>query len=97
MPALASIYRDLELPVMGILRSIENHGALIDHDILAQQSLDLGQRLDALEAEAIDLVGRPFNLASPKQLQAILYDELKLPVLKKTPKGQPSTNEEVLQ
>ncbi|MDP5328134.1 MAG: DNA polymerase I [Litorivicinaceae bacterium] len=97
VPALASIYRDLELPVMGILRSIENHGALIDPDILAQQSLDLGQRLDALEAEAIDLVGRPFNLASPKQLQAILYDELKLPVLKKTPKGQPSTNEEVLQ
>ncbi len=97
VPALASIYRDLELPVMGILRSIENHGALIDSDILAQQSLDLGQRLDALEAEAIDLVGRPFNLASPKQLQAILYDELKLPVLKKTPKGQPSTNEEVLQ
>ncbi len=97
VPALASIYRGLELPVMGILRSIENHGALIDPDILAQQSLDLGQRLDALEAEAIDLVGRPFNLASPKQLQAILYDELKLPVLKKTPKGQPSTNEEVLQ
>ncbi len=97
VPALASIYRDLELPVMGILRSIENHGALIDPDILAQQSLDLGQRLDALETEAIDLVGRPFNLASPKQLQAILYDELKLPVLKKTPKGQPSTNEEVLQ
>ena len=97
VPALASIYRDLELPVMGILRSIENHGALIDPDILAQQSLDLGQRLDALEAEAIDIVGRPFNLASPKQLQAILYDELKLPVLKKTPKGQPSTNEEVLQ
>ena len=97
VPALASIYRYLELPVMGILRSIENHGALIDPDILAQQSLDLGQRLDALEAEAIDLVGRPFNLASPKQLQAILYDELKLPVLKKTPKGQPSTNEEVLQ
>ena len=97
VPALASIYRDLELPVMGILRSIENHGALIDPDILAQQSLDLGQRLDALEAEAIDLVGRQFNLASPKQLQAILYDELKLPVLKKTPKGQPSTNEEVLQ
>ena len=97
VPALASIYRDLELPVMGILRSIENHGALIDPDILAQQSLDLGKRLDALEAEAIDLVGRPFNLASPKQLQAILYDELKLPVLKKTPKGQPSTNEEVLQ
>lgn len=96
-PSLASIYRDLELPVMAILRSIENHGALIDSEILAQQSADLGQRLDALEQEAIALAGRPFNLASPKQLQTILYDELKLPVLKKTPKGQPSTNEEVLQ
>ncbi|MGA1207336.1 MAG: DNA polymerase I [Litorivicinaceae bacterium] len=97
VPSLDSIYRDLELPVMAILRSIENHGALIDPDILAQQSADLGQRLAALEHEAIALAGRPFNLASPKQLQTILYDELKLPVLKKTPKGQPSTNEEVLQ
>lgn len=97
IPRLHTLYRELEMPVMHILRAIENFGALIDPDILIAQSADLGQRLERLEAEAAELAGRPFNLASPKQLQTILFDELKLPVRKKTPKGQPSTNEEVLQ
>ena len=96
-PSLRSIYQDLELPVMLVLREMENHGALLDSAILRSQSKSLGTRLEELESEAQTLAGRPFNLASPKQLQEILFDELKLPVLKKTPKGAPSTNEEVLQ
>ncbi|MEC8695155.1 MAG: DNA polymerase I [Pseudomonadota bacterium] len=96
-PSLQSIYQDLELPVMLVLREMENHGALLDSAILRSQSKSLGIRLEELESEAQTLAGRPFNLASPKQLQEILFDELKLPVLKKTPKGVPSTNEEVLQ
>ncbi len=96
-PSLQSIYQDLELPVMLVLREMENHGALLDSAILRLQSKSLGTRLEELESEAHTLAGRPFNLASPKQLQEILFDELKLPVLKKTPKGAPSTNEEVLQ
>lgn len=95
-PALMAIYEELELPVMQVLRHMENHGALLDDQILNQQSLVLGQRLVELEQAAHALAGRPFNLASPKQLQEMLFDELKLPVLKKTPTGQPSTNEEVL-
>ena len=96
-PLLQSVYQDLELPVMLVLREMENHGALLDSAILKSQSQSLGARLEELESEAQALAGRPFNLASPKQLQEILFDELKLPVLKKTPKGAPSTNEEVLQ
>ena len=97
VPSLQSIYQELELPVMQILREMENHGALLDVDILNAQSVTLGVRLEQLESVAQALAGRPFNLASPKQLQEILFDELQLPVLKKTPKGAPSTNEEVLQ
>ncbi len=93
---LWTIYHDLELPVMEVLRTIENHGALLDPSILNQQSELLGRRLEELESEAHTLAGRSFNLASPKQLQEVLFDEQKLPVLKKTPKGAPSTNEEVL-
>ena len=95
-PSLQSIYQDLELPVMLVLREMEIHGALLDSAILRSQSKSLGTRLEKLESEAQTLAGRPFNLSSPKQLQEILFDELKLPVLKKTPKGAPSTNEEVL-
>ena len=97
VPSLHSIYQELELLVMQVLREMENHGALLDADILNAQSVILGVRLEQLESEAQALAGRPFNLASPKQLQEILFDELQLPVLKKTPKGAPSTNEEVLQ
>ena len=95
--SLWSIYSDLELPVMLVLRQMENHGALLDSEILQVQSKSLGQRLQELELGGHVLAGREFNLASTKQLQEILFDELKLPVLKKTPKGAPSTNEEVLQ
>lgn len=95
-PQLLSLYKELELPVMQVLRDMENHGALIDSSILVRQSKSLGDRLDILEQDAHKLAGRSFNLASPKQLQEILFDELQLPVLKKTPKGSPSTNEEVL-
>jgi DNA polymerase-1 len=93
---LWAIYQDLELPVMEVLRTIENHGALLDAGILHEQSGLLSQRLEELESEAHQLAGRTFNLASPKQLQEVLFDEQQLPVLKKTPKGAPSTNEEVL-
>ncbi|MEC8308538.1 MAG: DNA polymerase I [Pseudomonadota bacterium] len=96
-PSLQSIYQDLELPVMLVLREMENHGALLDGAILKSQSQSIGVRLEELETEAQALAGRSFNLASPKQLQEILFDEMRLPVLKKTPKGAPSTNEEVLQ
>ena len=96
-PSLQSIYQDLELPVMLVLREMENHGALLDGAILKSQSQSIGVRLEELEIEAQALAGRSFNLASPKQLQEILFDEMRLPVLKKTPKGAPSTNEEVLQ
>ncbi len=96
-PSLQSIYQDLELPVMLVLREMEIQGALLDSAMLRSQSKLLGTRLEELESEAQTLAGRPFNLASPKQLQEILFDKLKLPVLKKTPKGAPSTNEEVLQ
>ena len=96
-PSLQSIYQDLELPVMLVLRDMENHGALLDGAILKSQSQSIGVRLEELEIEAQALAGRSFNLASPKQLQEILFDEMRLPVLKKTPKGAPSTNEEVLQ
>ena len=96
-PSLQSIYQDLELPVMLVLRDMENHGALLDGAILKSQSQSIGVRLEELETEAQALAGRSFNLASPKQLQEILFDEMRLPVLKKTPKGAPSTNEEVLQ
>ena len=96
-PSLQSIYQDLELPVMLVLRDMENHGALLDGAILKSQSQSIGVRIEELEIEVQALAGRSFNLASPKQLQEILFDEMRLPVLKKTPKGAPSTNEEVLQ
>lgn len=95
--SLNTIYSELEVPVMHILRKMENYGALLDQWILQKQSVDLGQRLEELKALAHNIVGRPFNLASPKQLQEILFEEQGLPIIKKTPKGAPSTNEEVLQ
>ncbi len=96
-PRLAAIYRDIELPVMRILYRMERHGVLIDAGALARQSHELGLRLIALEAEAHQLAGQPFNLNSPKQIQDILFGRQGLPVLKKTPSGTPSTDEEVLE
>lgn len=97
LPEQLSVYTDIEMPLMPVLAKMEQTGVLIDCDLLDQQSQTIGQRLDELEIEAHNLAGKSFNLASPKQLQQILFEELKIPVIKKTPKGAPSTAEEVLQ
>jgi DNA polymerase-1 len=96
-PTLLELYTEMEVPLISVLARIENNGVLIDTAMLAQQSLELSSKLIALEQHAHDLAGQTFNLGSPKQIQDILYDRQKLPVLKKTPKGQPSTEESVLQ
>ncbi len=96
-PALARVYRDIEMPVMQVLLKMERQGVLIDARLLESQSTALGQRMLELEREAHELAGQPFNLGSPKQLQEILFEKHKLPVVKKTPSGAPSTDEEVLE
>ena len=94
--SLSRLYRELEIPLVPVLSRIERNGALVCRDTLASHSQQLGQRMLALEARAHELAGGPFNLGSPKQLGEILFNQLELPVLKKTPKGAPSTAEEVL-
>ena len=94
---LRFIYERIELPTARVLQRVERNGVLIDVDLLAAQSAELGTRLLALEQQAHILAGQPFNLNSPKQLGEILFDKLGLPVVKKTPGGTPSTDEEVLQ
>ncbi len=94
---LERLYRDIEMPVLGVLFDMERTGVLIDAFLLAQQSEELGRRLHELEQQAHTLAGQPFNLGSPKQLGEILFNKLGLPVVKKTATGQPSTDEEVLQ
>ncbi|HEL7750063.1 TPA: DNA polymerase I [Stenotrophomonas maltophilia] len=96
-PALDSVYRDIEMPLVPVLTSIEANGVRIDTVELRRQSQDLSSRMLAAQQKATELAGRSFNLDSPKQLQAVLFDELKLPAVVKTPKGQPSTNEEALE
>ncbi|AUF99530.1 DNA polymerase I [Pseudomonas sp. 09C 129] len=96
IPSLASVLSDIEMPVVPVLARIERQGALVDADLLGVQSIELGDKMVALEREAFEIAGEEFNLGSPKQLGVILYDKLGLPVLKKTAKGQPSTAEEVL-
>jgi DNA polymerase-1 len=96
-PGLLSVFNNIELPLLTVLSDIERGGVEIDSDLLTKQSAEIGKRLLELEELAYEEAGKPFNLSSPKQLQTILYDELELPVLKKTPKGAPSTAEEVLQ
>ena len=93
---LERLYRDVELPVAEVLYRMERNGILIDVFALAKQSEELGRRLMQLEGEAHALAGQPFNLASPKQLAEILFEKQQLPVVKKTPTGGPSTDEEVL-
>ena len=96
-PGLLSVYRDIEMPLVPVLARIEANGVRIDGDELRRQSADLSKRMLAAQQKATELAGRTFNLDSPKQLQALLFDELKLPAVLKTPTGQPSTNEEALE
>jgi DNA polymerase-1 len=95
-PALEKIYDDIELPLLTVLSDMEQTGVAIDTGMLAQQSGELARRILEIEQEAHREAGQPFNLGSPKQIQEILFDKLQLPVLAKTPKGQPSTAESVL-
>jgi DNA polymerase-1 len=94
---LLKVFNELEMPLLPVLAKVEQNGALLDVALLQQHSIELGKRLEALEKQAYELAEQPFNLASPKQLGEILFEKLKLPVLKKTKKGAPSTAEEVLQ
>ena len=93
---LAQVYREIEIPLVPILQSMERTGVLLDVDMLNRQSHELSQEMRRLEEEAHTAAGGPFNLGSPKQLQEILFERLGLPVQRKTPKGQPSTAEDVL-
>lgn len=94
--SLKKVFTDIEMPLVPVLSHIERTGVLIDQHILAAHSKELAIRLNELENKAHELAEEPFNLSSTKQLQAILYEKQKLPILKKTPGGAPSTNEEVL-
>lgn len=94
---LKSLYESIEMPLVPVLSHIERTGVLVDAAMLNSQSIELGQSMNQLEHEAYRLAGEEFNLGSPKQIQEILYNKLKLPVLEKTPTGQPSTAESVLQ
>jgi DNA polymerase-1 len=94
---LLKVFNELEMPLLPVLAKVEQNGALLDVALLQQHSIELGKRLEELQQQAYELADQPFNLASPKQLGEILFEKLKLPVLKKTKKGAPSTAEEVLQ
>jgi len=95
-PRLEALYQELELPLMPILAKIERTGVRLDRELLDELSAEMAGEMQRVEEQAYAIAGREFNLNSPKQIQAILFDELELPVLKRTPKGAPSTNEEVL-
>ncbi|MFV1973043.1 MAG: DNA polymerase I [Thiohalobacterales bacterium] len=95
-PALEKVYDEIELPLLTVLSDMEQTGVAIDTGMLARQSGELAKRILEIEQEAHREAGQPFNLGSPKQIQEILFDKLQLPVLAKTPKGQPSTAESVL-
>ena len=94
---LMRIYRDIEMPVMQVLKKIERNGVLLDSALLAKQSHELGKTLLDLETKAHEQAGQTFNLNSPKQIQEILFEKQGLPVVKKTPSGTPSTDEDVLE
>ncbi len=96
-PALVKLFDEIEMPLVSVLARMERNGVRIDVTMLRTQSSELAKRLLELEHEAYGLAGQPFNMGSPKQIQEVLYEKHKLPVLKKTPTGQPSTAEEVLQ
>ena len=96
-PTLASVFKDIELPLIGVLSRIERNGTLLDAGLLGEQSEALAKQAEQLQEQVFTLAGEEFNMGSPKQLQHILFEKLDLPVTKKTPKGQPSTAEPVLQ
>ncbi len=91
------VYENLEIPLISVLARMERTGVLVDREVLGKQSAEIAERLQALEAQAWEAAGGEFNLGSPKQLQEILFERLEIPVVRKTPKGQPSTAEDVLQ
>ena len=92
-----ALYRDIEIPMVSVLSKLERNGVLIDAKRLEKQGKELTTKIAALEKQAYETVGEEFNLDSPKQLQKILFEQLELPIIRKTPKGQPSTAEDVLQ
>ena len=94
--SLRKIYAEIEQPLVPVLLAMEETGVLIDQQMLADQSHELAEKMLELEKQAHELAGGPFNLSSPKQLQQILFEKLELPIIRKTPKGQPSTAEDVL-
>ncbi|MCE9680442.1 DNA polymerase I [Shewanella sp. AS1] len=93
---LASVFTDIELPLVAVLSQIERQGVLVDSMLLSQQSEELARKIDELEQQAYKIAGEEFNLSSTKQLQTLFFEKLGYPVIKKTPKGAPSTAEEVL-
>jgi len=95
--SLRMILRDIEMPLVDVLARIEANGVKVDADMLKAQSATLAGRLVDIEKQAFDVAGEEFNIASPKQIQELLYERLNIPVLQRTPKGQPSTSESVLQ
>ncbi|WP_324732683.1 DNA polymerase I [Pseudomonas paeninsulae] len=95
-PSLAKVLREIEIPLVPVLARIERQGALVDAKLLGEHSVELGDKLVALERQAFDIAGEEFNLSSPKQLGVILYEKLGLPIISKTAKGQASTAEAVL-
>ena len=96
-PVQQKLLEDLEYPLVHVLSRVEQNGAKIDKKKLTNHSKELSEKIDELSSSAFKVAGEEFNLDSPKQLLEILYEKLGLPVLKKTPKGQPSTNEDTLQ
>jgi DNA polymerase-1 len=96
LPALDRLYREIEMRLVPVLFAMERHGVLLDAALLAQHSHELGTRMVEIERQAHDVAGQPFNINSPKQIQEILFERQKLPVVKKTPSGAASTDEEVL-
>ena len=96
-PTLVRVFEEIELPLLGVLSRIERNGTLLDAGLLGEQSQTLAQQAEELQDKVFTLAGEEFNMGSPKQLQQILFEKLDLPVIKKTPKGQPSTAEPVLQ
>ena len=94
---LNRVYREIEMPLVEVLLDVEQNGVLIDQDMLRSQGKEIDQKLGQIETEIYQQAGEVFNLSSPKQIQAIFFEKLDLPVLRKTPKGQPSTAEDVLE